>query len=437
MSDQVADEGVKVHGEDTYSLARLFTLRHKRYTQFMLHVAKHIVEAHMIHRELLRIAEAKDAKQIARGKDLISHTPLTFPCSSIAKQLTSITSICNLPKQVATHPCIEHAENFLKAIVVMPVANSIRGITWIEMYALYRMAGFPKPLAKPVGVAISRPTLSQQLGQFKNNVRCIASKVLDKDSAILFKPEQKHVCHFKGLAIDGVFASVSFNIHLSPDTQRLLTIQLIGLSRKCSALVLRDFLSVYKKIPLVKLELKSKSCWDARTPTCNDLEATCCSSNLKHAKIHDKAASNTAYHAMHTMLCPSCGHLNLAQDDKLQQANLEIKMKCANCRIRSPSMDWKCHCGVVWHTCLRHALKAAHNKASVNRKIVASKASKRPLLNASLEQLLDDDLRRESKSARKQPYDGIIELGYSAPKDKVLKLGMIPPTLRERFPLRY
>ena len=102
--------------------------------------------------------------------------------------------------------------------------------------------------------------------------------------------------------------------------------------------------------------------------------------------------------------CPKCKGQNHAQNTKLQQTNLSIKIKCTNCCIRSSSMDWRCNCGVVWHTCQRHAPKAASNKAGENHTIVASKASKRPLLSASsIEQLLDDDLKRESKAAKKQP----------------------------------
>ena len=134
---------------------------------------------------------------------------------------------------------------------------------------------------------------------------------------------------------------------------------------------------------------------------------------------------------MHTMICPACGQINVAQCSKLQQTNLEIKIKCSNCCKLLQSMDWKCNCGVKWHTCQRHANKAASSKAEEKCNKVARKASKRPLMSASLEQLLDDDLRRESNDAKNQ-YDGIIDLGYSA--RKALKLGMIPQSLRERFP---
>ena len=88
-----------------------------------------------------------------------------------------------------------------------------------------------------------------------------------------------------------------------------------------------------------------------------------------------------------------------------------------------------------WHACKRHASKAASNKADeIRYNTVARKASKRTLLSASYEQLLDDDLRRESIKAKKHRVDEVIDLGC-AHYDRVRMLSLIPAKLRERFHL--
>ena len=79
-------------------------------------------------------------------------------------------------------------------------------------------------------------------------------------------------------------------------------------------------------------------------------------------------------------------------------------------------------------------MKAASIKAKGSRKIVASKASKRLHIDAPLGQILDDDLRRESKRAKTLMFDNYITFGDTALKNTVVTLGMIPPRLRERFP---
>ena len=100
MADEVADMGVKVHGENTYELARLYTARHQLYTKLMRNVAIYIVEAHMIHRELLRIAEAKEKAQQGGGKALCAYAPLEYPDVMHACHVRCFTIITNL------HICI-------------------------------------------------------------------------------------------------------------------------------------------------------------------------------------------------------------------------------------------------------------------------------------------------------------------------------------------
>ena len=58
-ADAMADLGVQLHGEKFYTLAKLFTKRHREYSTLMLEVAKHLVEGHLIHRALVQRAEAK------------------------------------------------------------------------------------------------------------------------------------------------------------------------------------------------------------------------------------------------------------------------------------------------------------------------------------------------------------------------------------------
>ena len=90
---------------------------------------------------------------------------------------------------------------------------------------------------------------------------------------------------------------------------------------------------------------------------------------------------------------------------------------------------------LICHICLRHGHGNPRHKAGDKDHIVVKKASKRLMQPLSVEQVLDDDLRRESKQAKKHPCDDIIDLGFAAPTNKELKLGMIPICLGERFHL--
>ena len=74
-------------------------------------------------------------------------------------------------------------------------------------------------------------------------------------------------------------------------------------------------------------------------------------------------------------------------------------------------------------------------KAQEKPNQISRKASKRLLSNASVGQLLDDDLRRESKRAKQLVECDIITFECNAPlRGALLNPNMIPKSLRDRFP---
>ncbi len=51
-ADNAADVAVKTHGDKIVRVANILHHRHYQYTRFMVDVAKHIIEAYLIHRKL-------------------------------------------------------------------------------------------------------------------------------------------------------------------------------------------------------------------------------------------------------------------------------------------------------------------------------------------------------------------------------------------------
>jgi len=216
------------------------------------------------------------------------------------------------------------------------------------------MAGNPKPIANPRNIALAKPPLAHQLVQFKLSCKCFATTVLDNSSALLFKPENKFASQFIGLAIQGIHAAVSCNVSISMDTQHALATQLVSLSRRCSATVLRNFLDLVISLIPVSLDFKGKVSWDDALPIKCDLKRLKQSEpTYAHVLIDElqQQEVSSANH-MHIMVCPSCKQPNVAQSHKLQQANLEIRIKCSNCCMRPTAFEWLCNCGIMWHTML-------------------------------------------------------------------------------------
>ena len=50
---------MKLHGQDGVSIARILHQRHRKYTEFMHKVARHVVEGYLIHRKLVEMEVSK------------------------------------------------------------------------------------------------------------------------------------------------------------------------------------------------------------------------------------------------------------------------------------------------------------------------------------------------------------------------------------------
>jgi len=433
IADLAADDGVRLHGDETHSLARLLTARHKAYSAFMYKVIQHIVEAHLIHKELVRIQDCKDAKCHSQHNIVSMYAPLAYGLQGGTSKLSFITSIRNFKKEVAAKPHISHAEDFLKELHVQPTSSGVRGITWLELYILYRCSGYPKPIANPLNVGFAKPTLHEQIGAFKCCTKSIVMRALDSNACgSYFKPYVAHVQQYKGLAIEAVHAAISFNIALSQETVRILAAQLVKLTRRCNANVIRSFLDAETGLKSTKLTTKGKSGWDDNIVAARGNDSATGTSPV--VLVQQPAQCELQQMPISILICLVCKAESVARIAKLQQDNLDIKIKCDNCCIRPPSRDWKCNCQVRWHTCLRHVCVTAIHKAKGKPNPITSKASKRLLKNATVGQLLDDDLQRESKLAKRPLDDDIITLEDKAPMASAIKPNMIPQSLKDRFP---
>ena len=59
-ADLLADLGANLHVERVTYYAKLFSNRYKQYAKLYLEIVMHIIEGYLIHKELLRILEARD-----------------------------------------------------------------------------------------------------------------------------------------------------------------------------------------------------------------------------------------------------------------------------------------------------------------------------------------------------------------------------------------
>jgi ribonuclease HI len=437
-ADKLADLGVKMHGEETFDLARMFSKRHAEYTKFMQKVAQHIVEAHLIHKRLLEIKEAKEEQdRIARKREGVAYAPLHFPKLHQGQPLSFTYVITQFRAEYKAAPFAHLVQQFLVAQSYHAHDDGARGITWIELYTLYRIAGNKQPVPDaPANPA----TLAQNLAAFKRAVRTIVRWTsLDPRIKRMFEPDQCKQPQLKGLAIDGVYPAISCNLCISEHIQELLQYQLIKLTRRINLKSTKQFLQGEHTLPLRKIELKGAAIWDKNI--CKTAEPCNLHENAVPLQNGEGCGSERLYLPLNRIYCPSCGQGRWTKNTHIRRDNLGAPITCGGCKAKPRSLLWQCACDTPWATCDRHAiLKAVETpkpKPKARAKAKGGSSSrpsiKRRIADADIGQLLEDDLRRVKVKTQGEfsPLDCEV---MPQVKRRKLRPSLLPPGLRERFP---
>ena len=213
--------------------------------------------------------------------------------------------------------------------------------------------------------------------------------------------------------------------------QQALVTQLIKLTRKCTNAAAFSFLEGTSNLKPVQLVTRGKAAWDDAILCTRDMHmqaprdnnGTTSSQPCRHA-----AEGNTCDECpnIHIMICPLCTKESVAVGHKFVTSNLAIRVTCQHSGKKPLTVRWKCSCGIPWHGCPRHAEHSnALTTAQVKPRRENKQESKRKH-NATMYDLLDEDLMHESKKARL--YTG----AYAAP-DSCAK-GQKKRSLIARFP---
>ena len=190
IADEVADLGTALHGELIMKAAKHMSSRHNQYLQLMKDVSQHTIEAYRIHRILTEHNEKLE--EIAKAElenRKVTYEPLTsYPEHGSAKRIKNIASIHDFAKHCKNNNIAHNIEHFLANITIKECEGNDRGITWIEMYILYRIRGNPAPYDYNERKAKNMKTASQQIKEFTRQVRAAVARTVDEGERKLFNP---------------------------------------------------------------------------------------------------------------------------------------------------------------------------------------------------------------------------------------------------------
>ena len=343
-ADKVADIGAALFGQDLMLAAKCLQKRHKEYQTFMCDISHHIIEAYLIHRELVKQQETIQLATLMHTDKKKPYCPLAYPSPEMARSLVATSCLMNYTMYTNKHSASKHIEHFLANLQVVPCNGSIRGITWLELYILYRCRGYHKPIANPGHAAKLRATPAKQIRAFKKHVRGIVCRSLqDSTDACLFRPSPPMMDALIGVGITGKHATLNLNVALNQQEQDAIAQWLTKITRTISNKFTKEYILGDRNLVPNQLKLNGKVSWDCTipiltheisikkgwevhrrimmnthsNPTLHFLNARSVEwSNPAHAKHSSTTTStvNTDAHIATSILLSSCGNADAEPD---------------------------------------------------------------------------------------------------------------------------
>ena len=269
--------------------------------------------------------------------------------------------------------------------------------------------------------------IAKQIANFKNLVRAVVDNAFSKREQIsLFKPSHVLKDNLSGIGVVGKHAALSHRILMGPPIKRSVERGIFHLAHKLNKRDTDSFFEGDLSIKPLPLNLRHKIQWDAKLPKATVPPMTYTQGDPPTPKEGIP---------MHIAKCPKCNNDCVATSILLFPSNLDKSVRCPKCCKTSGSRHWLCNCGKVWHLCHLHvpnnhtqSVKAIIVRGDVRRR-------KRPR-DKPLSEILDDELARESKAAKKTCPDdnpfAVIEM--ERPATCSIRSSMLPQSLSDKFP---
>ena len=369
----------------------------------------------MIHRKL---TENKTDKHECDKN--VRYVPLPYDEHAQYQPLPIEAGIENYRSFRSRHESAKDIWSFFSTLHTAATDSNTYACTWLELYILYRIRGFCKPISDSCSKAKSRATVQSQLNKFKVISRGVINRAISDDNIKnMFKPIRIKHEKLLGLGIKGKHPAFACAVQMSRDEIRSLETHIILLGRNIAEKKIRQYITGDIELKPTHPTMKGKAGWDSRIKVCENYKSKTCQHD---ALVIHKHTINKRKHDEAHFKCPKCAYHVNADSPCFQLQDLDKVCRCKSCKVNVKVRDWLCSCDHTWHLCAVHR---SYCSGTNNKKLPSSRSSmtvKRPIGPLSNEQLLQVDAKRMRKS-----NDHLV-----GPT-----LSMLGPILRERFAYLY
>ena len=111
----------------------------------------------------------------------------------------------------------KHVQQFLGSLTFTSSEDpQEQGLTWLEFYIIYKLAGFRCVLEDPSNKAFKKPSMGAQLQEFQRTVKAVAKNSMEEEDRQLFGSSECKDMRLKGCGIFGHMAMMKCQIVQAP-----------------------------------------------------------------------------------------------------------------------------------------------------------------------------------------------------------------------------
>ncbi len=170
-----------------------------------------------------------------------------------------MTGISNFDKSLKFPSKAKAVQEFLANNKYKAIDSNTQGISWIELYTLYKLSGGPCMVDNPESKAQAKPMMRQQLKAFVHTARTIARLTMECDDAMPFRFNDCKKTRLKGLGISTHIPMLKCQVAIDSNLRREIAAHIIKSQGRRNPKQMKDILDRRVAIKTQKFVVAKKN----------------------------------------------------------------------------------------------------------------------------------------------------------------------------------
>ena len=112
-----------------------------------------------------------------KNHNRVYYQALQYPDEASSQKIKTVAHLGHYQKFIKDDVSAIHIHSFIENLSVRESDENNKPITWLELFILYRLRGYKKPIDDPKDISHVRATMDKQMNTFKTKVRAIVSRI--------------------------------------------------------------------------------------------------------------------------------------------------------------------------------------------------------------------------------------------------------------------